>query len=78
MLERLPKHTYGKYHHLSKPNPTNPSNPNHNTEARKHEMPIVAENPGSVLNWKYEAECGVRASGFPYAVVRATGARSAV
>jgi uncharacterized protein YbjT (DUF2867 family) len=33
----------------------------------------VQENPGSVLDWKYEAECAVRASGFPYAVVRVTG-----
>lgn len=32
-------------------------------------------NPGGVLNWKYEAECAARASGFPYCVVRCTGGR---
>ncbi|GBF93005.1 hypothetical protein Rsub_05616 [Raphidocelis subcapitata] len=43
------------------------------TEARKRSIPIVQLNPGGVLNWKYEAECAARASGFPYCVVRATG-----
>lgn len=42
-------------------------------EARKKEIPIIQLNPGGVLNWKYSAECAVRAGGFPYAVVRCTG-----
>ncbi|KAI8465804.1 MAG: complex I intermediate-associated protein 30-domain-containing protein [Monoraphidium minutum] len=42
-------------------------------EARKREIPIIQLNPGGVLNWKYEAECAARDSGFPYAVVRCTG-----
>ena len=33
-------------------------------------------NPGGTLNHKYSAELVVRASGYPYAVVRATGARA--
>ncbi|KIZ06137.1 hypothetical protein MNEG_1822 [Monoraphidium neglectum] len=42
-------------------------------EARKKDIPIVQLNPGGVLNWKFEAECVARASGFPYSVVRCTG-----
>lgn len=45
-------------------------------EARKRDIPIVQLNPGGVLNWKYEGECAARAAGFPYAVVRCTGARA--
>ncbi len=30
-------------------------------------------NPGGVLNHKYAAELAVRATGYPYAVVRSTG-----
>lgn len=42
-------------------------------EARKKEIPIVQLNPGGVLNYKYEGENAVRASGLPYAVIRPTG-----
>eukprot|EP00775_Hariotina_reticulata_P006495 gene6495-6723_t len=42
-------------------------------EARKRDIPIVQLNPGGVLNYKYEAECVVRASGLPYTVIRCTG-----
>ena len=59
--------------------PRPPLNPNPPTgddvEARKRDIPIVQLNPGGVLNWKYEGECAARAAGFPYAVVRCTGAR---
>lgn len=41
--------------------------------ARKKEIPIVQLNPGGVLNYKYEAECAVRASGLPYTIIRCTG-----
>lgn len=51
--------------------PTPPS------EARKREIPIIQLNPGGVLNWKYQAECEARASGFPYTIVRCTGAGAA-
>ena len=42
-------------------------------EARKKDIPIVQLNPGGVLNYKYDGENAVRASGLPYAVVRPTG-----
>uniref|UniRef100_A0A383VGR7 NADH:ubiquinone oxidoreductase intermediate-associated protein 30 domain-containing protein n=1 Tax=Tetradesmus obliquus TaxID=3088 RepID=A0A383VGR7_TETOB len=41
--------------------------------ARKADIPIIQLNPGGVLNWKYEAECVLRASGLPYTVIRCTG-----
>jgi uncharacterized protein YbjT (DUF2867 family) len=41
--------------------------------ARAAEIPIVQLNPGGVLNWKYEGEAAVRASGLAYCVVRPTG-----
>jgi uncharacterized protein YbjT (DUF2867 family) len=41
--------------------------------ARKKDIPIIQLNPGGVLNWKYEAECVIRASGLPYTVIRCTG-----
>ncbi|GBF99199.1 hypothetical protein Rsub_12458 [Raphidocelis subcapitata] len=40
--------------------------------ARSNDAELVRSNPGAVLNWKYEAECAIRASRFPYAVVRCT------
>jgi len=42
-------------------------------EARKADIPIVQLNPGGTLNYKYQAECTLRASGYPYTVVRSTG-----
>lgn len=44
--------------------------------ARKADIPIIQLNPGGVLNWKYEAECVLRASGLPYTVIRCTGEQS--
>lgn len=41
--------------------------------ARKKDIPIVQLNPGGVLNYKYDAECTLRASGLPYTVIRCTG-----
>jgi uncharacterized protein YbjT (DUF2867 family) len=41
--------------------------------ARKKDIPIIQLNPGGVLNWKYEAECVIRASGLPYTIIRCTG-----
>lgn len=41
--------------------------------ARKRDIPIVQLNPGGVLNYKYDAECALRASGLPYTVIRCTG-----
>eukprot|EP00878_Enallax_costatus_P001050 GHUV01001185.1.p1 GENE.GHUV01001185.1~~GHUV01001185.1.p1 ORF type:complete len:643 (+),score=165.16 GHUV01001185.1:143-2071(+) len=43
------------------------------TAARKRDIPIVQLNPGGVLNYKYESECTIRASGLPYTVIRCTG-----
>uniref|UniRef100_A0A7S0RVS8 NAD(P)-binding domain-containing protein n=1 Tax=Chlamydomonas leiostraca TaxID=1034604 RepID=A0A7S0RVS8_9CHLO len=42
-------------------------------ERRKADIPIVQLNPGATLNHKYAAELAVRASGYPYTVVRSTG-----
>jgi hypothetical protein len=42
--------------------------------ARKRDIPIVQLNPGGVLNYKYDAECALRASGLPYTIIRCTGA----
>ncbi len=42
-------------------------------ERRKKDVPIVQLNPAGVLNHKYAAELAVRASGYPYTVVRGTG-----
>lgn len=44
--------------------------------ARKRDIPIVQLNPGGVLNYKYDAECALRASGLPYTVIRCTGEAS--
>ncbi|KAG2502015.1 hypothetical protein HYH03_000510 [Edaphochlamys debaryana] len=41
--------------------------------ARATDIPIVQLNPGGTLNHKYVAEQAVRASGYPYSVVRCTG-----
>lgn len=41
--------------------------------ARKKDIPIVQLNPGGVLNYKYESECAIRASGLPYTIIRCTG-----
>lgn len=41
--------------------------------ARKRDIPIVQLNPGGVLNYKYDAECALRASGLPYTIIRCTG-----
>ncbi|GFR43419.1 hypothetical protein Agub_g4500 [Astrephomene gubernaculifera] len=40
---------------------------------RAADIPIVQLNPGGTLNHKYTAEGAVRASGYPYSVVRSTG-----
>jgi uncharacterized protein YbjT (DUF2867 family) len=45
--------------------------------ARKRDIPIVQLNPGGVLNYKYDAECTLRASGLPYTVIRCAGVFSA-
>jgi hypothetical protein len=42
-------------------------------EKRKKDIPIVQLNPGGTLNYKYQAEAAVRASGYPYSVIRSTG-----
>ncbi|MEW5303776.1 MAG: hypothetical protein WDW36_006435 [Sanguina aurantia] len=42
-------------------------------ELRKLDIPIIQLNPGGTLNHKYSAEVAVRASGYPYTVVRFTG-----
>ena len=42
-------------------------------EGRKNDIPIVALNPGGILNWKYKAEARLRQSGLRHCVVRATG-----
>eukprot|EP00899_Mesostigma_viride_P013008 jgi/Mesvir1/21708/Mv26565-RA.2 len=42
-------------------------------EERKTHIPIVQLNPGSILRWKLAGEDAVRASGLPYAIVRACG-----
>lgn len=44
-----------------------------NEAERKKDIPIVQLNPGGALNYKYDAECAVRASGWPYTVIRCTG-----
>ena len=44
-------------------------------ELRKKDIPIVQLNPGGTLNYKYQAEAAVRASGYPYSVIRSTGER---
>ncbi|CAB1101195.1 unnamed protein product [Ectocarpus sp. CCAP 1310/34] len=42
-------------------------------EERKNDIPIVALNPGGILNWKYKAETSLRKSSLRHCVVRATG-----
>lgn len=42
-------------------------------EERKNDIPIVALNPGGILNWKYKAETRLRESQLDYCVIRATG-----
>jgi hypothetical protein len=44
-----------------------------NFERRMKDIPIVRLNPGGTLNHKYTAELAVRASGYPYAVLRTCG-----
>lgn len=41
--------------------------------ARKRDIPIVQLNPGGILNYKYEGEQALRASGLPYTVIRPVG-----
>lgn len=42
-------------------------------DERKDDIPIVALNPGGILNWKYKAETSLRKSSLRHCVVRATG-----
>ncbi|CAM9709771.1 unnamed protein product [Scytosiphon promiscuus] len=42
-------------------------------EERKDDIPIVALNPGGILNWKYKAETSLRKSSLRHCVVRPTG-----
>ncbi|CAN0577941.1 unnamed protein product, partial [Ectocarpus sp. 12 AP-2014] len=41
--------------------------------SRSSDIPIVALNPGGILNWKYKAETSLRKSSLRHCVVRATG-----
>lgn len=42
-------------------------------EERRNDIPIVALNPGGILNWKYKAETRLRKSPLAHSVVRSTG-----
>ncbi|CAM9927282.1 unnamed protein product [Pylaiella littoralis] len=42
-------------------------------EGRKNDIPIVALNPGGILNWKYKAETSLRKSSLRHTIVRSTG-----
>lgn len=72
MLTRLHSHSYT----LTHPNTTGVERNaiiGDDAAARKRDIPIVQLNPGGVLNYKYDAECELRASGLPYTIIRCTG-----
>lgn len=61
---------------LLAPPPTPPALFRHDRlseKERETDIPIVALNPGGILNWKYKAETCLRSSPLEYCIVRATG-----